>query len=325
MELPPALRQAVDRALEGIALPELARAAETLSHGYRTERRAGARHLAGDLAARAYLATRLPATYATISASLTAAAEMRPDFAPRTVLGIGAGPGTAVWAGAERWASLEQALLVEGSAAIRSLGEGLAAFLPLARTEWRSADIAAGLPDLPACDLVTLAYVLNELEPEARAPLIDRLWALTADLLVIVERGTPAGWSRVLEARARLITAGAHLPAPCPHAQECPLSLPDWCHFSRWVARSRLHRQAKQAEVPWEDEKYIYIAASRRPGALPAARIIAPPRAASGRIALTLCQRDGRIAKPLVTRRDGAAYKAVRGLGWGDPLKDAAP
>jgi ribosomal protein RSM22 (predicted rRNA methylase) len=72
--------------------------------------------------------------------------------------------------------------------------------------------------------------------------------------------------------------------------------------------------------VPWEDEKYIYIAVSRRPGRVPAARIIAPPRSGTGRINLKLCGQDGAAVERLLTRRDGVRFKAIRRLGWGDAL-----
>lgn len=320
MELPAALRQAVDQALEGVALAELARAAERLSRRYRGEVRDGGFHLSDDLAARAYLATRLPATYAAIRASLAAVTEARPDFAPRTLLDLGAGPGSALWAAADCWPGLEQALLIEGSPAIRRWGETLAADLPVAAV-WRAADLTGPLPDLPPSDLVTLSYVLDELAPETRERLVERLWAATRDTLVIVEPGTPAGWTRILAARARLIAAGAALLAPCPHALACPLAAPDWCHFSRRVARSRLHRQAKGGEVPWEDEKFLYLAASRQPApAALGARVIAPPRGASGQVLLKLCQADGTATARRVTRREGALFKMARRLEWGDGL-----
>ena len=94
-------------------------------------------------------------------------------------------------------------------------------------------------------DLVSLAYVLNELAPAARESVLQRLWDATADTLVIIEPGTPAGWERILAARRQLIEAGAHVLAPCPHAFACPLQAPDWCHFAERVSRSRLHRLAK--------------------------------------------------------------------------------
>jgi ribosomal protein RSM22 (predicted rRNA methylase) len=84
------LREAIDRELHGIALADLARASELLSQRYRAEIRDGRFHVNDEPAARAYLTTRLPATYSAIARSLQAVAEARPDFAPRP--DIGAGP-----------------------------------------------------------------------------------------------------------------------------------------------------------------------------------------------------------------------------------------
>jgi hypothetical chaperone protein len=320
MELPPALRQAVDQALHGVPIADLKRAADILSQRYRSEMRDGRLHLSDRLAARAYLATRLPATYAAIRASLATVAEVRPNFAPNSLLDIGAGPGSALWAARDCWDSLDEAILVETSEAIRKVGTELSAHAFPTRVSWVSGNIETGLPALPKGEVVTLAYVLDELPPTLIARLVDRLWELTGDTLVVVEPGTPAGWQRILEVRDRLIAAGAYLVAPCPHQTDCPLAAPDWCHFSRRVARSRLHRLAKNAEVPWEDEKYIFIAASRIPGNRPAARVLAPPQSGSGTVRLKLCQQDGTVAEKFASKRQGAAFKAARRLDWGDAV-----
>lgn len=315
MQLPPSLRAAIDRELQGIALADLARASEALSQRYRAEVQDGRLHLADDAAARAYLTTRLPATFAAISAALAAIAEARPDLAPRSVLDAGAGPGTATWAAAQLWDSLEDATLVEASAAIRAVGERLG--LPLPHVSWHAARLDVALADLSLSDLVLLAYVLDELPPATREPLIRQLWRLTGDTLLIVEPGTPAGWNRILHARDLLIQAGAHILAPCPHAHPCPLAAPDWCHFSARVARSRLHREAKGGTVPWEDEKFIYVAASRRPGVQPEARVIAPPQASKAAMTLKLCQQDGYAADRVYAKRAGDSFKTARRLDWG--------
>ncbi len=317
MELPAALRQAVDDALEGVPLGPLTRAATALSDRYRGDIRDGRWHVADDLAARAYLAVRLPATYAAVGACLDAIAAARPDFAPRTLLDVGAGPGTATWAAASRWPGIEDAALVEGSGPMRGWGEKMRA--PIKHIEWRAGEVTE-IENAPR-DLVLLSYVLGELDTAARDRLVERLWTATGDVLLIVEPGTPTGWQRVLAARDRLIDAGAHLLAPCPHAATCPLVAPDWCHFVQRVPRSRMHRLVKSADVPWEDEKFIYIAASRRAGAAFEARIVGPKQASSGKATLKLCQRDGAAANILVTRRDGDAFKAARRLDWGDALK----
>jgi ribosomal protein RSM22 (predicted rRNA methylase) len=84
------------------------------------------------------------------------------------------------------------------------------------------------------------------------------------------------------------------------------------------VARSRIHRLAKDAEVPWEDEKFSYLAASRLPAATYGSRVIAPAERASGRVRLKLCRSDGSAVHRLVTRREGDAFREARRSDWGD-------
>ncbi len=320
MELPLSLRQAVDNALAGVPMSDLITSAKALSQRYRDEVRDGRLHLSETKFALAYIATRMPATYAAIHASFTALAEQQTSFAPRSLLDIGAGPGTVMWATAEIWPTLEAATLVETSPAIRALGEKLAVSSTLARIAWRDGDLRSGLTD-EQHDLVTLAYVLDELAPKDRDTLVHRLWALTRHILLIVEPGTTAGWQRILAARAQLIAGGAHILAPCAHAVACPIAQPDWCHFSARVARSRIHRLAKEAEVPWEDEKFIYLAAARTPAIANPSRVLAPPESATGRVKLKLCNPDGSATHRLVTRREGDVFKHARRVDWGDTFE----
>jgi ribosomal protein RSM22 (predicted rRNA methylase) len=311
----------VDRTLETVPLGELRDAASTLSDRYRSETRDGRLHMADDLAVKAYLAARLPATYAAVRACLDALAEARPDFSPATLLDIGAGPGTVLWATTNLWPELQRATLMEASATARRIGEDLASDGLSAQVQWLAGDATLDLDAAQSADLVTIAYVLDELAPASIGRLIDRLWALTGDTLLVIEPGTPAGWRRMLDVRAQMIAAGAHILAPCPHNAACPLAAPDWCHFSRRVARSRIHRLTKNADVPWEDEKFIYLAASRQPAATQATRVLAPPRTGSGKAELKLCRPDGSVLSRLFTRRDGDAFKQARRAGWGDSIE----
>ncbi len=317
MELPAPLRAAVDQMLAREPLERLQRASEKLSDRYRREVRDGKFHIDGELAAKAYLATRLPATFAAVRAALSMVEEASPSFAPESLIDVGAGPGTALWAAADCWPELRRASLVEASAAIRSVGDALAKAGQV-DCQWLAGDLTGSIPQLPPADLVTLAYVLDEIAVSAIPTAVSRLWALTGHTIVIVEPGTPAGWRRILTARATLLEAGAHVVAPCPHAAACPIEAPDWCHFSRRVARSRVHRLAKQGEVPWEDEKYIFIAASRHPAEPPASRVLAPPKISGGVGRLKLCRADGSASEITVSRRDGAVFKAARRADWGD-------
>jgi ribosomal protein RSM22 (predicted rRNA methylase) len=320
MELPPSLRRAVDHTLSGVPLNELAAAAAILSQRYREERSDGRAHVARKQDMLAYLAVRLPATYAAVRASLGAITEARPDFTPKTALDVGAGPGTALCAAVECWPALTDALLIEASPMFRAFGEQLAADMRQPHITWRTCDVVVDEIDGGPRDLVTLAYVLNELAARDRRRLLERLWRLTADTLVIVEPGTPAGWQRILAARRQLIEAGAHMIAPCPHANTCPLQPPDWCHFARRVARSRIHRQAKGADVSWEDEKFSYVAVSRMAATTSGARVIARPRKASGRVTLKLCRPDGSAVSQLFSRRDGAKFRRASRSDWGSSI-----
>ncbi len=318
MELPASLRQAVDAALEGVALADLKRASEMLSRRYRAETRDGRMHISDDLAAKAYLAARLPATYAAVRACLDSAAEVCPGFAPQSMLDVGAGPGTALWAAKQCWPTLQSATMIEASPAIRAVGSGLSQNSGLPDLDWRAGDVVREKLDFPQADLVTIAYVLDELAPENRQKLIERLWASARQMLVIVEPGTPAGWQRILDARRTLIAEGAIIAAPCPHQLECPLIAPDWCHFSRRVARSRIHRLTKEAEVPWEDEKFIYLAAVRETVEDVEARVIAPTRVGGGKVSIKLCTQDGQAEERLITKRDGEFFRWARRADWGD-------
>ncbi len=326
MELPERLREAVAAALEGVPLADLQRASERLSQRYRGEIRDGALHLSDDLAARAYLAVRMPATYAAIRAALDAASELVPDFAPSSLLDAGAGPGTALLAAGDLWPQLVDAELIETSGAIRHWGERLVSAAGLKGARWRAETLASVTPER-RFDLVTLGYLLDELPPGAIAPLIGKLWQATGGMLLAVEPGTPAGWRRILSIRQQLIGLGAHVVAPCPHALACPLIEPDWCHFSQRVQRSRMHRRIKSADVPWEDEKFIYLAAAREAAIHVHARVIAQPMVRGGTVRLKLCNRDGTRAEALVSRRDGKRFAQARRLHWGDviPIAGSEP
>ncbi|MGU3575761.1 small ribosomal subunit Rsm22 family protein [Brucellaceae bacterium C25G] len=320
MELPARLRQGVDNLLTGVALNDLQRASDILSKRYRAETRDGRLHLSDEMAAYAYLAARLPATYAAVFSSLDYAAQLRPDFNPTSLLDVGAGPGTVLWAASQCWPQLSQATLLEASSAIRAVGSKLSDEAGLDKIDWVARDIVKEHSALPKADLVTLAYVLDELSDSDRHDLIDRLWAACNEMLVIIEPGTPTGWRRVMDAREQLIKAGAFVVAPCPHQQPCAIEGSDWCHFSRRVARSKLHRLTKQAEVPWEDEKYIYLAVSRVKGEAIENRILAPVKTSSGKADLKLCRNDGAILDQIITKRDGEIFKKARRADWGDSL-----
>ena len=321
--LPPQLIAALDRELEGASRKDLTESAARTSAAYREGRSsAGVIRDASD--ALAYAVSRAPATYAAALAAITEASARLTGFAPRSLLDVGAGAGAASWAATEVFPDLDGAVWLDANPALLDLAGRLAVQSPaLGKAERRLGDINRAA--LPSADLVLASYVLAEIAPAAQPALVAALWAACEGLLVLVEPGTPAGWTRILQARAIVIEAGGQIVAPCPHAQACPLVAPDWCHFAQRLPRSRDHRLTKAADAPFEDEKFIYLAAAR-PGlglAPPQSRILAPPRQDKTGIALKLCEPYGPCRLALIPSRDKPALRQVRRLGWGDTTPSA--
>jgi len=253
------------------------------------------------------------------------AARMAPGFAPASLLDAGAGTGAASWAAAEAWPGLEGVTWLDANAPFLDLARTFAADgpAPLRTAQALRGDLTAA-GSWPSADAVVASYALAEIAPDRQDSTIRELWAATEGLLVLVEPGTPAGYARILAARNQLIAADAVIAAPCPHQAACPLTGLDWCHFSVRLPRSRDHRLAKGAEVPFEDEPFSYLVAAR-PGIALASRrprILAPPRAGKPGIQFKLCEPDGTVEQRLVGKRDKAAFALARRLGWGDVIAD---
>jgi ribosomal protein RSM22 (predicted rRNA methylase) len=317
-DLPAALRAALDAKLERLSRSELATRAAAISKTYREGGSSSAIKSATD--ALAYALARMPATYAAVSGCLNALREARPDFAPRTLLDAGAGPGTVSWAAGEAFPSLESFALLDANQPLRVLAlDLLRESTGFDGLRYEGGDAGVLLDKADAADLVVASYLIGELGEAERRSLSDAMWAKTRDMLVVVEPGTPAGYARIIALRAQLIAARAHVLAPCPHERSCPLVSPDWCHFSQRLARSRAHKQLKGADVPFEDERFSYVVLTRQPIAERPFRVLAQPAVGKAGLSAKLCTPDGlTIAK--VPRRDRQAYAEARHWRWGDAV-----
>ncbi|HEX9038868.1 MAG TPA: small ribosomal subunit Rsm22 family protein [Ktedonobacterales bacterium] len=323
MELPQSLRVAITAVGERQPFASLERATAALSQAYRAEGSAGARALDSAASAAAYAVTRLPATFAALTAALLEARDRVPGWAPGSLLDAGAGPGVAVWAVSGVWSSLRQATLIERDQRMIDLGRELLDQTPpddVALT-WRQVDMTGswGKPTLAIADLVTCAFALNEIPATSRTDVVERLWAATEPergALALVAPGTPAGFAVIRAARDQLVAAGAHILAPCPHDRACPMPDGDWCHMAQRLARSRLHRRLKGGSSPFEDEKFSYVIASRQSGSPIGARVIRRPVTLSGHIQLELCGPEG-LERRDISHARRTAFRLARDARWG--------
>jgi ribosomal protein RSM22 (predicted rRNA methylase) len=300
VQLPFELRNALDRAAEHYSTADLIRASATLTAQYRDGNRA---RLSSDLDRLAYAVVRMPATYAVLR---RIAAELS-SIPVESVLDLGCGPGVSAWA-----VPAARHTLVDLDHGLLDLGRSLGA--PGSLT-WRAADLRAATGFEPH-DLVVCSYSLGELDDPLR--LAHLAWQATGSALVIVEPGTPRGFALIRSLRGHLLAEGAHMLAPCPHANACPMAEPDWCHFAQRVERSSLHRRLKGGSMGWEDEKFSYMIVTRQPSPAGAARIVRHPHPGSGHVKLQLCTLDG-LEHRIVTRKS-PVYKLARRSRWGGTI-----
>ncbi|MBS4164729.1 Uncharacterized protein PRO82_002060 [Candidatus Protochlamydia amoebophila] len=316
MQLPEDLQNGVIEALEQAGWNELLNAREVLTDRYRSHQKQ--QFMTNNQQRLSYLATRLPATYAAVYQTLNQIKKTVNDISIHSLLDLGAGPGTTLWAAAQIF-PLQTATLFEKDQALALLGQKLAQRKELAvfqNCQWKIGDLEL-LKELPVHDMVTLSYSIGELSSASIFPVLQKCWQATKKILVIIEPGTPTGFERMRLIRQTLIDMGGHIVAPCSHALKCPILRGDWCHFTARIERSSFHRRLKGGTLNYEDEKFSYIVVSKSSLLLPPARILRHPQHRSGHSLFTLCTPNG-IQQETISKRTPLEYKIAKKLEWGE-------
>ncbi|EFP80844.2 37S ribosomal protein S22 [Puccinia graminis f. sp. tritici] len=148
--------------------------------------------------------------------------------------------------------------------------------------------------------LAIMSFTLSDLPNQAaRREAIEGMWNSGAETMVIIDRGTPAGFQVVADARQQLLmlgrrqlrraryerevaissennedeypdnsaALGSWVLAPCPHDKPCPLHLSDnpkhFCHFSQRIERPKFLKDTKHTTRHEEDAKFSYVVIRR--------------------------------------------------------------
>ena len=185
----------------------MAKEVELLSAAYRGEQRSRAARTPAQVAA--YLAYRAPATFAAAAAVFRQVALQRPEWQPRSLLDVGAGPGVAAWAAVEQWPSLSELTLVEVEPAMIAAGREL-----LPDASWVEGDVAG------ARGPAELVVVVVRPRRARRTRRVAHLWAQAADTIVVRR----AGHAGRLPARARRARGGDR--GGRPHGRAVPARPP---------------------------------------------------------------------------------------------------
>ncbi|CAG8516268.1 1164_t:CDS:10 [Ambispora leptoticha] len=248
----------------------------------------------------AYLVGYMPIAYGPIFNVLAELQRRIPDFKPKRVLDFGTGPGTAIWATQQVWQNDPEIFVgIDKSHSMLAIANSLLSMQP-ATDQSQKVVFRRFLEYNPAAtkyDLVISAFSLNELSENARRTTLDSMWKLTRDILVLIERGTPAGFDTIAKARQTILQEsnnqlvvveqnnlsssayiverdaainepketteelnGAHVVAPCPHDGICPLMASrNWCHFSQRIQRPSYLMRTKKSKFNLEDSMYSYV------------------------------------------------------------------
>ena len=292
--------------------------AKTISDRYRNNVNSGTRLLTKDDEAVAYALTRMPATYGAIYTALSKAIENN-SFNIDTVFDIGGGTGSGTWAVYERLGN-KNFYCFEREDAMLNIGKKLMSWQDyLSNINWKKFDIIKDNFD-KKCDLSIISYMINELPKGDVKATIDKIWDATNEIMLIVEPGTPAAFENIKDIRHYLIERGAYIVAPCTHQKECEIENNDWCAFSCRVQRAKLHRMLKDGDAPFEDEKFSYIAFSKKPVNCVEARILRHPIINKGYSEFKVCTPDG-IKNIKLSKKDGEKYKLSKKKSAGDSLE----
>lgn len=316
--LPAWIVAALQSKLENVSRNDLRERAQTISDAYRAG--GSSEIVRSELDALAYAVVRLPATYAAVRAALVYAVEMVPDFKPQSIVDIGCGPGTATWAALDIWPSVITATLIDRNLKLLDFARELRSPHQTG-IDFIQGEMAKSVANAPSADVVMASYALTEIPAAALTGILSALWDCTEKMLVIVEPGTVNGFQRILTYREALLAKGARIIAPCSHESLCPLANDErWCHFGVRLPRSRDHLIVKDADVPFEDEKFSYLVAGKDIGAAWGHRVLATPKVNKAAVTLALCAPE-HVEERIVERRQKDAYRAAKRLDWGDTIE----
>jgi ribosomal protein RSM22 (predicted rRNA methylase) len=239
------------------------------------------------LGALAYATSRLPSTYAAVQNVFRRLQLSRKDsnWTPNTILDFGAGPGTAGWAARSVWPTAEISVTnVEASSSMADIGYQIAQlvgdssesdFAPM-KSRWVHSIPSKRHQLREMYDICVASYSLNELNgPVERHQLLNKLILSARDHIVLIEHGTPHGFSIIEDSRRYILKVSRklgipfHVATPCPHDGPCPLANSrSWCHFSQRHTRTIEQRVAVKSitgKAPRDtySERFSYVVLKR--------------------------------------------------------------
>ncbi|SRR5258706_1640313 len=277
----------------------------------------------------AYLGLRVPATYAQIFGALSQVQEIIPSFNPKSLLDIGTGPGTGIWAAKEIWKSLEFTTCIDQDDNFLSLNKEILQKASVSiRTSFRQEGIRYMKNDRTTYDVVLIANILNELSDADKKDLLQKAYASCSGVLIIIEPGTSLGVKIINEASGYF---SGNAPLLAPYINNSYVESKEyWIHFSQRFIRPEFQRRLRQSmresnlmASDWEETKYAYVAIGKIPPENKSwGRVIGPTKKQKGFLEVPILTSDG-INQIKVLKRNKNNYLFAKNLRWGECIKDS--
>lgn len=277
----------------------------------------------------AYLAMRFPATYAQIFAALSQIQERVPDWQPKTVLELGCGPGTGIWAAKSIWPSLTHATGVDQEKLFLTLAEELHFDAKMGLdTVWVKTSLAkwTAIEDAKTYDLIIIANVLNELPSEDQEALLKKVTQRSSGIVVVLEPGTAVGY-RIIQRVAKSASETHKLIAP--YIDSAFVESNDyWIHFSQRFQRPEFQRLIRQSmresslmASDWEEATYSYVAWGDIPVTKPPwGQCIGKVMKYKGYLIIPLLTKEA-VIQARVLKRHKQDYTIAKNIRWGELLE----
>lgn len=312
MKIPFELEEKIAREIQNVKLSDLKEVAQTLSNRYMNEKRKGQSLINKKLEVLAYSIIRMPATFCAIDKAIE---ETLKKYNPtiETALDIGSGTGAGEWAILNN-IDISKITCIEREDEMSSLAQKL--LEEHKNINWKNQDIVKNKINEKA-DLVIVSYMINELQDEVKEDVIKNILESFNKIVIFIEPGTPDGFSNIRKIQKIAINNNLNILAPCTSQNECKLPKDDWCHSIVRVERNKIHKFVKDADLPYEDEKFSYIAISKEKIDNSGARILRHPNISSGFIKVKLCN-NGIIEDKTFTKKDKENFKKIKKLKCGD-------
>ncbi|NGX56530.1 MAG: hypothetical protein K1060chlam5_00773 [Candidatus Anoxychlamydiales bacterium] len=309
------LLSAIEKKIENISLKYLRTQSSNLIKKYRTFRKF---NLTYDEKI-SYITFRMPATFKAIEYCLNQLKNLQLNTKINTVLDLGSGPGTALYAYLSVFKSFDKMTLVERDTEFVQISKDLSKDIKeLKKVFFVQMDLIA-YKDYDH-DLIIVSYVLNELKIYQIDKILKNFIKSKAKVIVFIEPGTKYGFNNIRYLHDKIIKNDLKIIAPCPNNFKCPMPKDDWCHFFVRLDRSKCHKYIKKGTLSFEDEKFSYLIVTKKDSKPYKARVLLNPKKKDSKMLLNLCQ-DGKVFQNQIDKKDLKNYKISKKIKWGDIIK----